>query len=108
MITPQEVQVWYILPAVRRNIAIELKKQGIKHADYLRSTEDVEFIEGELPKLLDHRPDDPIGGITATQIKLLHDQVKDIGIGQNHVAVAEHIHQGFTALTVHIQCHNII
>ena len=30
MDTPQEIEVWYVLPALRREIAIALKKQGLK------------------------------------------------------------------------------
>jgi hypothetical protein len=33
MNTPQEVQVWFILPAVRRQIAINLKKEGLKQKE---------------------------------------------------------------------------
>ena len=30
MDTPQEVQVWYVLPALRKRYALELKKKGLK------------------------------------------------------------------------------
>jgi uncharacterized protein len=33
METPQEVQVWYILPALRKHLAINLKKEGLKQKD---------------------------------------------------------------------------
>ena len=33
MITPQEVQVWYVFPAVRRLFALSLKKQGLIQRD---------------------------------------------------------------------------
>lgn len=33
MDTPQEVEVWYILPAVRRQIAIALKLEGLKQKE---------------------------------------------------------------------------
>jgi len=29
MLTPQEIEVWYILPALRREIAIKLKESGM-------------------------------------------------------------------------------
>lgn len=30
---PQEIDVWYILPAIRRELAISLKKEGMKQKD---------------------------------------------------------------------------
>lgn len=33
MDTPQEVEVWFILPAVRKQLAIEMKKTGMKQKD---------------------------------------------------------------------------
>jgi len=30
MDTPQEVEVWYVLPALRRELALAMKKQGLK------------------------------------------------------------------------------
>ena len=33
MDTPQEIEVWYVLPALRREIAIALKKQGLKQKE---------------------------------------------------------------------------
>ncbi len=33
MDTPQEVQVWYILPAIRKKFAVELKKKGKKQKE---------------------------------------------------------------------------
>jgi predicted transcriptional regulator len=33
MYTPQELEVWYILPALRREIAIELKNNGLTQKD---------------------------------------------------------------------------
>ena len=30
MITPQELEVWYILPAIRRELTISLKEEGLK------------------------------------------------------------------------------
>ncbi len=30
---PQEVEVWYILPAIRRSFALEMKKLGLKQKD---------------------------------------------------------------------------
>ncbi len=42
MDTPQEVQVWFILPALRRQFAICLKKEGLKQkriAELLNLTE---------------------------------------------------------------------
>jgi uncharacterized protein len=33
MRTPQEIDVWYILPAVRREIALALVKKGLKQKD---------------------------------------------------------------------------
>ena len=33
METPQEIEVWYILPALRRQLAVCLKKEGMKQKD---------------------------------------------------------------------------
>ena len=33
MITPREVQVWYILPALRRQLAIAIKRSGLKQKE---------------------------------------------------------------------------
>ena len=33
MDTPQEIQVWYILPALRRQLAITLRKEGMKQKE---------------------------------------------------------------------------
>jgi hypothetical protein len=30
MDTPQEIEVWYILPALRRQLAVEMKQKGLK------------------------------------------------------------------------------
>ncbi|MBI4708145.1 MAG: transcriptional regulator [Candidatus Omnitrophica bacterium] len=30
---PQEIEVWYVLPAIRREFVLQLKKQGIKQKD---------------------------------------------------------------------------
>ena len=36
MDTPQEIEVWYILPAIRRQLAIEMKKKGLKQNEIAR------------------------------------------------------------------------
>ena len=36
MLTPQEIQVWYILPALRKEIATKLKKQEFKQKEIAR------------------------------------------------------------------------
>src|SRR3989344_2771652 len=33
METPQEVEVWYVLPALRRQLAVCLKKEGMRQKD---------------------------------------------------------------------------
>ncbi len=33
MLTPQEIEVWYILPALRREIAMKLKESGMTQKD---------------------------------------------------------------------------
>ena len=33
METPQEVEVWYLLPALRKHLAVYLKKEGMKQKD---------------------------------------------------------------------------
>src|SRR3989344_1908736 len=33
MNTPQEVEVWYVLPAIRRQLAISLKNDGLKQKE---------------------------------------------------------------------------
>lgn len=33
MDTPQEIEVWYVLPALRREIALAMKKQGLKQKE---------------------------------------------------------------------------
>lgn len=30
---PQEIEVWYVLPAIRKNLALELKKLGLSQKD---------------------------------------------------------------------------
>jgi len=33
LVFPQEIEVWYVLPAVRRELALELKRLGLTHSD---------------------------------------------------------------------------
>ncbi len=33
MDNPQEIEVWYVLPAIRKEIALEMKKKGVKQKD---------------------------------------------------------------------------
>lgn len=42
LINPQEIEVWYVLPAIRREVALALKKQGLEQktiAEFLGITE---------------------------------------------------------------------
>lgn len=59
---PQEIEVWYILPSLRREFAIQMQKQGLKQKD--------------IAKLL---------GITGSAVSqyLKSKRAKDIDLGKN-------------------------
>jgi hypothetical protein len=75
------------------------KQQCVEHCHHLGCLEDVEFIEGELFKKIEETAYDTVWSVAmlaCTDVVLLHDIVKDVGIGQYQLMVAIQIqkHRG--------------
>ena len=74
MLTPQEIEVWYLLPALRREIAMKLKSEGYSQKDIAKLMDITpaavsQYIHNKRAKKLDIEIDPKIINTTVKEIQ---------------------------------------